>query len=155
MRKLLTVLFAIATLCGSGVMAAAQTAATPDQAKAFVEKAATFFKSEGRDKALAAFSDPKGAWVNGDLYLVVMDAKDGKLTMLAHGVNKALIGKPQIDVKDAEGKAFNQDTAAAMAKGNDVWISYMWPNPATKKIASKKAYFLKVGDVLIGAGVYN
>jgi cytochrome c len=52
-------------------------------------------KREGKDKALAAFSDPKGEFVDGDLYLVVMDAADGKLTMLAHGVNKALIGKPR------------------------------------------------------------
>ncbi len=78
MRKLLTVLFALAALCGGVVMAAAQTAHTADQAKAFVEKAAAFYKSEGKEKALAAFSDPKGAWVDGDLYLVVQDATDPK-----------------------------------------------------------------------------
>jgi len=155
MRKFLAVLVALAGLCGGATLALAQTAHSPEQAKAFVEKAAAFYKSEGKDKALAAFSDPKGPWVEGDLYLVVMDANDGKLTMLAHGVNKALIGKPQIDVKDADGKSFNQDTAAALAKGNEVWISYKWPNPETKKIAGKKAYFSKVGDVVIGAGVYE
>ena len=116
MRKFLTVLFALAGLCGGVVMATAQTAKTPDDAKAFVEKAAAFYKTEGKDKALAAFSDPKGAWVDGDLYLVVQDANDPKLTMLAHGVNKALIGKPQIDTKDAEGKAFNQDMLAALVQ---------------------------------------
>lgn len=155
MRKLLAVLVAFAALCGGATLAAAQTSHTPEQAKAFVEKAANFYKSEGREKALAAFSDPKGQWVDGDLYLVVQDANDPKLTMLAHGVVKALIGKPQIDVKDADGKAFNQDMVAAVAKAGEAWVTYKWANPATKKIAVKKSYFLKVGDVIIGAGVYQ
>lgn len=156
MRKLMTLFVALAGLCGGVVMAAAQTAHTPDQAKAFVEKAVTYLKSEGKDKALAAFADPKGPWVDGDLYLVVFDANDGKLTMLAHGINnKALAGKPQIDLKDADGKAVNRELAEAMTKGNEAWVSYTWPNPATKKIAGKKAYFVKVGDVIVSAGVYE
>lgn len=156
MRKLMTVVLALAGLCGGIVMAAAQTAHTPDQAKAFVQKAVAFLKSEGKDKALAAFADPKGAWVEGDLYLVVFDANDGKLTMLAHGVNnKALAGKPQIDLKDADGKAINRELSDALTKTNEVWLSYTWPNPATKKIAKKKAYFVKAGDVIVSAGVYE
>jgi signal transduction histidine kinase len=135
--------------------AVADQARTPDDAKALVTKAAGYFKSQGKDKALAVFSDPKGEFVEGDLYLFVMDANDGKLTMLAHGVNKALLGKPQIDVKDAEGKAFNREMIGMLDKSGEAWISYAWPNPATKKIASKKSYVVKVGDVVIGAGVYN
>jgi len=155
MRKFLTVVLAFAGLCAMSIAAAAQGAHTPDQAKALVEKAANYLKAEGKDKALAVFSDPKGEFVEGDLYLFVMDANDSKLTMLAHGVNKALIGKPQIDVKDADGKAFNQDMVAMLTSASDGWLSYMWPNPATKKIAPKKTYVTKVGDVIIGAGVYN
>jgi signal transduction histidine kinase len=155
MRKILSLVVGLVGVLGMMAVAAAEGGHTPDQAKAFVEKAAHYFKSEGKDKALAVFSDPKGAFVDGDLYLVVMDAKDGQLTMLAHGVNKGLIGKPQIDIKDAEGRLFNQDTAAALAKGDDFWVSYSWPNPATKKIAKKRSYFMRVGDVIIGAGVYE
>jgi signal transduction histidine kinase len=145
----------VAALCGMVAVAAAEGGHTAADAKALVQKAVHYLKSEGKDKALAAFSDSKGQFVDGDLYLVVMDLNDGKLTMLAHGVNKALIGKPQIDVKDAEGRAFNQETATALAKADEFWVSYAWPNPATKKIAQKKTYFSKVGDVVIGAGVYE
>jgi len=155
MQKLLTVFVAFAGLCAGSVIASTQTAHTPDQAKAFVEKAAAFYKSEGKEKALAAFSDPQGQWVEGDLYLVVEDAMDPKLTMLAHGVNKTLIGKPQIDVKDAESKPFNQEMFDGLKTSNGVWISYKWSNPTTKKLASKKTYYLKVGDVIIAAGVYE
>jgi signal transduction histidine kinase len=155
MRKLLSLCIALTALVGVAFTAAADNAHTPDDAKALVQKAAVFFKDQGKDKALAAFNDPKGEFVKGDLYLFVMDANDGKLTMLAHGVNKALLGKPQIDVKDAEGKAFNREMVGVLEKADETWMTYMWPNPATKKIASKKSYVVKIGGVVIGAGVYN
>lgn len=155
MRKLITGIFAVIGLCAMAAVGFAQETRTPEQAKALVEKAVAFMNTQGKEKALAVFSDPKGEFVDGDLYLFVMDASDGKLTMLAHGVNKGLIGKPQIDVKDAEGKAFNQDMVKMLASASNGWMDYKWPNPATKKIASKRSYVAKVGDVIIGAGVYN
>jgi cytochrome c len=155
MRKFVAALFCIAGLFGIIATATADGNHTPEQAKALVQKAAEYLKREGKDKALAAFSDPKGEFVDGDLYLVVLDAADGKLTMLAHGVNKALIGKPQIDVKDANGKAFNQETMTALSTADEYWVTYAWPNPTTKKIGQKKSFFAKVGDVFIGAGVYD
>ncbi|NVO16339.1 MAG: cache domain-containing protein [Rhodoplanes sp.] len=154
MHRFLTVLVALAGLLVFTSSPRAE-GSTPEQAKAFVEKAVAYYKTAGKEKALAVFSDPKGEFVEGDLYVFAMDAADGKLTMLAHGANKGLIGKPQIDMKDAEGKAFNQEMAAAIAKGDTAWVDYKWPNPATKKIASKRSYIVKVGDVVIGAGVYN
>jgi signal transduction histidine kinase len=155
MRKVIVGIFAFIGLCAMAVTGQADGGRTPEQAKALVEKAVSFMNSQGKEKALAVFSDPKGEFVDGDLYLFVMDANDGKLTMLAHGVNKGLIGKPQIDVKDAEGKAFNQDMVKMLSGASNGWLDYKWPNPATKKIASKKSYVAKVGDVIIGAGVYN
>ncbi len=155
MRKLLTAVIASAAFTALTTASRAADVHTPEQAKTFVEKAVDYYKGAGKETALAAFSDPKGAFVDEDLYLVVLDAADGKFTMLAHGTNKALIGKPQIDIKDADGRAFIQETASALAKSNATWIDYKWPNPATKKIASKRSYFVKVNDVVIGAGVYN
>ncbi len=155
MRRFFALIVGLVGVLAMTGIAAAEGGHTPADAKGLVEKAVQYLKSEGKEKALPVFSDPKGPFVDGDLYLVVMDGNDGKLTMLAHGVNKGLIGKPQIDLKDAEGRTFNQETAAALAKGDEFWVSYSWPNPATKKIAQKKSYFTKVGDVIIGAGVYQ
>jgi cytochrome c len=155
MRKCLALFLSIAGLVCMVAMAAADGNHTPEQAKALVQKAVEYLKREGKEKALAVFSDPNGEFVDGDLYLIVFDAVDGKLTMLAHGVNKALIGKPSIDVRDANGKAFNRETLAALATADDYWVTYVWANPITKKIAQKKSYFTRVCDVIIGAGVYN
>jgi cytochrome c len=155
-RKLLTITIGLAGLFGMIAVAAAEASHTPDQVKAFVQKAAEYMKAEGKEKALAAFNDPKGQFVDGDLYIVAQDAVDGKFTMLAHGANKGLIGKPQIDTKDAEGRAFNRDIIAALTKdGDEFWTSYLWVNFATKKITRKKSYFLRVGDVVLGAGMYE
>ena len=156
MQKLNTLVIGLAGLFCLIASAAADGGHTTEQVKAFVQKAAEYMKSEGKEKALATFSDPKGPFVDGDLYIVAQDAADGKFTMLAHGANKALIGKPQIDTRDAEGKPFNQDVIAALTKdGDEFWTSYLWVNFATKKIARKKSYFLRVGDVVLGAGMYE
>jgi hypothetical protein len=155
-RKLITFILTLANLFAAIAAATAEGGHTPDQVKAFVQKAADYMKTEGKEKAFAAFSDPKGGFVDGDLYIVAQDAADGKFTMLAHGANKTLIGKPQIDTKDAEGRAFNRDIIVALTKdGDEFWTSYLWVNFATKKIARKKSYFLRVGDVVLGAGVYE
>jgi len=156
MRTLMALIVGVASFFGMMAMAAADDGHTPDQVKAFVQKAAQYMKSEGKEKALAVFSDPKGPFVEGDLYIVAQDAADGKFTMLAHGANKGLIGKPQIDTKDAEGKAFNQPVMAALTKdGDETWNTYMWPNFATKKISKKRGYFLRVGDVVLSSGIYE
>ncbi len=156
MRKIVSLLIGLAGLFGMLSVAAAAPSHTPDQVKAFVHKAMAYMKSEGNEKAFAAFSDPKGAFVDGELYLVVMNATDGQMTMLAHGAVKALIGKPQIDTKDAEGKAFNREVPAKLVKdGDEIWLDFMWPNPATKKLGKKHMYFTRVGGVFIGAGLYE
>jgi hypothetical protein len=46
--------------------------------------------------------------------------------MLAHGVDKVLIGKLSIDVRDANGKAFDRQTLAALGTANDDWVTYVW-----------------------------
>ena len=85
----------------------------------------------------------------------MLDAKDGKLTMLAHGANKALVGKPQLDMKDADGKTFNHETASIAATKGEGWVEYKWANPVTKKIEVKVSFVKLVDDMIIGAGVYK
>ena len=59
----------LATLIGlvSGTALAAQ-GATKDEAVAMVKKAVAAIKTEGADKAYAEISDPRGGFVDGDLY---------------------------------------------------------------------------------------
>ena len=54
-----------------------------------MKKGIEFYKANGKDKALAAFNDPKGQFVKDDLYIFVLDL-NGK--MLAH-TKADLVGK--------------------------------------------------------------
>jgi signal transduction histidine kinase len=155
MRKLTMMVLSALALVASATLAAAASPKTPDDAKALVEKAATFVKSNGRDKALAVFNDPTGEFRDGELYIYALDGKDSNLTMLAHGANKALVGKPQLNVKDADGKSFNHETVAIASTKGEGWVEYKWSNPATKKIEAKISFIKLVDGIILGAGVYK
>jgi cytochrome c len=148
-KKMLVTLVMLFSFLALVAMAHAQ--ATPDDAKAWVQKGKEFFQKEGKDKALAAFKDPKGEFVKGDLYIYVLDM-DGK--MLAHP-KADLVGKDFMVVKDKEGKLFAVDMVKIAKADGSGWVDYMWENPATKKVDAKTVYFEKVDDVIIAAGAYK
>jgi hypothetical protein len=129
-------------------MAASQTR---DDAKTLVKKAVAYLKANGKDRALAEFSNPKGQFVNGELYLTVWDFNG---TQIAHGANSKLIGKQLIELKDMDGKAFVKEFMAVGRKGQG-WVSYKWTNPATNRIETKQTYLEAANEIIIGAGVYK
>jgi cytochrome c len=150
MRKTMTVLV-VALALVSFLAALSFAAATPKDAEAWAKKAVEYFKANGKDKALAEFSNPKGEFVKGDLYIYVL-SDDGK--MLAHP-KAALVGKDFMKVKDADGKLFAVDIVKeAKAKGSG-WVDYKCENPTTKKVEAKTVYFEKVDGVIICSGAYK
>jgi signal transduction histidine kinase len=129
---------------------------TLDQAKAMGEQAAAYFAEAGQEKAFAAFNDPKGKFVKGDLYVFVGDF-NGKI--LAHGANAKLIGQSLMDIKDPSpaGKLFMVEFVDVAKNKGAGWVDYMWSNPETKKIEPKSTYIvrLKGKDLFIGCGAYG
>ncbi len=153
---IIAVLSLLATAPGVAA-AAAKTApkaerATADEAVALVKKAKAYIKDHGKEKAFAEFSDPKGAWVDRDLYITVYDLTG---TCLAHGFNPKLIGKNMIDMKDVDGKPFVKERQDKAQTQDAFWIDYKYVNPLTKTIEKKRMYTEKAGDVLVCAGVYE
>jgi len=147
-------IFVIIMICilVAGFAYAAAEKGTTQEAKAMVGKAVAFYEANGQAKAFQAFNDPKGKFVDRDLYIYVMDM-NGKV--LSHGTNPKLIGKDLLELKDSDGKAFVKEIIAAVkAKGNG-WSDYKWTNPLTKKIDAKTAYFQKTGNVIIVCGAYK
>jgi signal transduction histidine kinase len=130
-------------------------AATLDDAKAIAEKAAEFWKANGKEKALAEFNNPKGQFVKGDVYVVVLDFKG---IVLAHGGNPKLVGANLFDQKDPNsGKFFVREMAdVAKTKGSG-WVEYSWANPVTKKVQPKKSWVIRIGheDYLVNCGVFQ
>lgn len=151
MKKFGVLLVAGIAFVGLSLGALAAEHAKKDDAVAFVKKAIEFYKANGKDKSLKEFSDNKGQFVKGELYLTVWDLKGNQI---AHGVNPKLIGKNHLELKDADGKLFVKDFMDVGQKGSG-WVSYKWTNPTSKKIEPKTVYLEKVDDTLIGCGVYG
>ncbi len=149
MKKILMGIL-IGILCVSFANAAEK--GTAKEAKALLDKAVSYYKANGKDKAYAAFNDTKGKFVQSDLYIYVLNLKGD---VVSHGANAKLIGQQLIDLKDSDGKKFIKAILdGANAKGTGT-MDYKWTNPTSKKIEQKSTFFEKVGDVILVCGYYK
>ena len=125
---------------------------TAAEAEAMVKRAVAFIKSNGADKAYEEFTNGK-SFKDRDLYIVVYDL-NGK--NLAQGANPKLVGKELIGLKDPDGKPLIKmfvDLAKEKGKG---WVEgYKFLNPVSQKIEGKAMYLERVGDTLVGCGIYK
>lgn len=154
MKKLFKVLMA-ALMMLTALGAGAAEKGTADEAVAMVKKAAEFMKKNGKEKAFAEFNNPKGQFIQKDLYIFVFGA-NGDGIELANGANVKLVGKNLLEMKDADGKFLIKDIlAVGMGKEGKGWIDYKWPNPTTGTIDGKRTYVERVDDVVIGCGIYK
>ncbi|SMP61026.1 Single Cache domain 2-containing protein [Noviherbaspirillum suwonense] len=148
--KVLTRVVMLASLVFSSVAHADQ--GTAAEAEAMVKKAVTLIKTEGPAKAYDEFTNGK-SFKDRDLYVIVYDL-NGK--NLAQGANPKLVGKDLIGLKDPDGKPLIQmfvDLAKSKGKG---WVEgYKFLNPTTQKIEGKAMYLERVGDTLVGCGIYK
>lgn len=116
-------------------------AVTLDDAKAVSAKAAQYVKTSGKEAAIKEFQDPKGKFSHPELYVVLYDMSG---MMLAHGSNPKLANHNYLDMKDPNtGKMFIKECIEIAKKGSGP-IDYHWTNPATKKIAPKKAWVNRI-----------
>jgi cytochrome c len=152
MKKVMAVLV-VGLILGMGLnVVRAEDAGTKDEAVAMVKKAIEFMKANGNDKAFAEFSNPKGQFVDRDLYVVVYDL-DGKC--LAHGANQKMIGRDLIDNKDVDGKEFMKERVELMKKQPSAWQDYKFRNPVSNQVEQKSMYLERYGDLIVGCGVYK
>jgi signal transduction histidine kinase len=139
-----------------GLLAAPAYAAdkgSANEAVAMVKKAVALIKSDGKEKAFAAFSDPANKdFHDRDLYIYVYDLNG---VAVAHGVNPKLVGKNLLDMKDNEGKPMIQEMVKVAKEKGSGWVDFKWPNPVTKAVESKSGYVERAGDLLVGSGVYK
>jgi cytochrome c len=131
--------------------ALAEERATPREAEALVHQAVAFLQKEGKEKAFAVFSDPKGAFMYRDLYVAVIDLQGNSL---AH-IDKKRLGRNLLEDKDADGKLFVKERLEMLKKAPKGWQEYKYLNPATKKVEAKVAYFELVDGVVVLSGAYK
>ncbi|MBC3909600.1 cache domain-containing protein [Undibacterium umbellatum] len=146
-----SVMMAVSVLAWSGMAQAAERA-TKEEAVAMVKKAVAFYKANGREKSLAAFSDQAGQFRDRELFLIVLDPKG---TAVAHTALKKMIGVNIMDLKDQNGVEIIKSFYKAVEKGNSGWSAeYTFINPATQQLEPKLTYVEKVDDLLIACGYH-
>jgi cytochrome c len=152
MKKVAIIISVGLFLLSTGVLAFAAEFGTAQEAEAMVKKAVSLVKAEGKEKAFPEFNNPKGKFVDRDLYITVYDLKG---MCLSHGANPKMIGKYLIGLKDSDGKEFVKERLE-MAKTKDkFWQDYKFTNPLSKKIEPKTMYCQKEGDIIISCGIYK
>jgi hypothetical protein len=123
-----------------------------ENAEEWVNKAVVFYKNSGKKIALAEYSNPTGHFVQGELYIFVLDSKG---IMLAHGDNERFVGHDFADLKDIDGKRFIKEILDTANKEGSGWVKYKWHHPTTKEVLPKTVYFKKVDNLIICSGVYE
>ncbi|KQW89266.1 cache type 2 domain-containing protein [Massilia sp. Root418] len=126
---------------------------TEKDAIAMAERGAAFIKANGKDEMMKKISAKDPEFLQGSLYVDMRDINTG--IVLAHPVNSAIVGKDLTDVPDANGKKYRREIIELAAKKGKGWVDYMYKNPTTGKIEPKTTYILRVGDVVLEAGIYK
>ncbi|MES2296516.1 MAG: cache domain-containing protein [Pseudomonadota bacterium] len=137
-------------------LAAGTAAAAEPNAKdavAMVERAAAFIAAQGKEKLIAKIKARDPEVLQGSLYLDMRDLRSG--VVLAHPINPSIVGKDLLDVPDPSGKKYRREIIElAQTKGKG-WVDYQYKNPATGKIEPKTTFILRVGELVLEAGIYK
>jgi cytochrome c len=128
----------------------AQERGTPEQAQVLCDRAVAHMKEVGPERAIKDFNDPKGGYVDHDLFVIVYDPN----ATITTGV-PALIGKNARSLTDVTGKEFGKDIIDAAHKKDGSWVEYHMTNPTTKKVELKTSYVRKFGEYVVFVGAYK
>ncbi len=149
-RGILASCFAL-LLCQFATTFALAQVKSPQDAVAMVKKAAANIRKLGPDKALIEFNTANKQYLDGEVYLFVLQ-KDG--VCLVNTAYPHLVGRNMLHVYDPDGVQPTVEILKVANSGSrQGWVSYRWPNPVNHKIVRKRSYVEKVGDLVVGAGV--
>ncbi len=152
-RRLFIRRAACASLVGlAGLAGATADKGAPSEAEALVKSASAYFKANGAEKTYGEITNGK-TFKDRDMYVYVYDL-NGKC--LAHGANPKLVGKDLIGLKDPDGKPLVQMLVdVAKTKGHGWTDDVKFRNPVTDKIQTRVNYVERVGDIVVGSGVFK
>lgn len=156
MKRIFTTLMAaLLALSLNGAATAQDKKGTADEAVAMAKKAGAYLKENGQDKAIAAFNNPQGEFVKGDLY-VMMLRTNGDGIALAHGQNPKIVGKSLLELRSSDGVYIVKELIkTANSPGGKGWVSYKWPNSVSKLVEDKSTYVERFGELFVGVGIYK
>jgi cytochrome c len=150
--RLIALLLVVLALSSSGPSAAG-TYGTHEEAVAMVRRVQAKFEREGPQATFKAVTDKSvREFHDRDLYAFIYNL-DG--LNVAHGARPALVGKNLISLKDQGGKYLIREMIEIATGEGSGWIDYKWPHPLTNRIEDKSSYIEKMGNYVVGVGVYR
>jgi cytochrome c len=152
MRAALTSLLVATLLSAWPFVEAGAGAPTKDEVVAVVKKAVDFYKTNGRDKALAEFNKKDGLFAKGEDYVDVHDLSG---VCVAHPISPAKVGANRLDQSDSAGKFYVRELVEAAKQKHSGWIEYVMKNPTTGKLENKLAYWETLDGLIFKAGTYT
>lgn len=127
--------------------------ANAKQAQALLDQAVARLQKGPLPAALADFNNPRGNFIQGDLYVFVVGT-DG--IMRAHGgAREGLVGMNVSDLRDATGKPIIREMLDLGSKAGKGSLDYVWLNRVSNRVENKTTMFRMVGDQLVGVGYYT
>ncbi len=145
-------IFATSLFATSALPARAAEFGTRDEAVAMVRRVQERFKKDGPDATFRAINN--GAFNDRDLYPWVHTI-DGTLHV-ANGAFPQIRGKNLHDMRDQDGKFTTQEfMKIASTPPYHGWSDFRWLNPKTNTFEDKSAWVERMGDYLIGVGIYK
>jgi cytochrome c len=146
-------LFTATTLLALAASPAFAAEPTEKDAIAMAERGAAFFKANSKEELMKKITARDPDYVQGSLYIDMRDVYTG--IVLAHPFNPSIVGKDLTDVPDANGKKYRREIINLAQKSGKGWVDYQYKNPVSGKIEPKTTYILRVGDVVLEAGLYK
>ena len=148
-RVVAVVALMLGAAMGTGTAFAEEKRVTPKEAEAMVRKGVMHIKATPRDRAMADITDPKGQFVDRELYLTVYKM-DG--TALAHGANAKFVGKNLIELRDGNGKEHIRERVELAKTKASFWQDFSFVNPVNKKMEPKQMYCERTDEMLVVCG---
>ena len=132
--------------------ARAEGAPSKDEVVAQVKKGIAFYKSAGKEKALAEFNNKEGQFAKGEDYIDVHDVAGN---CVAHPVTQSLVGLNRLEAADPSGKKFIKEIVDAAKAKPSGWVTYQRKNPVDGKVENKLAYWEVYDGLIFKAGTYD
>jgi uncharacterized protein len=127
---------------------------TREEAIAMVKRVQEKFKKDGAEATFKAINSNAPGFVDRDLFPYVHKIDGTQL--VAIGAIPSIRGKNLYDLKDQDGKFQTQEfVRVATTPPYHGWVDYRFLNPKTNTIEDKSAWIERMGDYLVGVGIYK
>ena len=115
-----------------------------------VKDAVKHVQARGAKAACDDFNDKTGRF-GGEDYVFALDMTGVRR---AYAPDPSVVGRNDIEAPDADGKPFGREILRIASTQGIGWCDFKFLNPKSGRIEPKSVYIERVGDLILGCGIY-